>query len=61
MGKTDQPIDIVVAADSSFMLDGLHLHARHVAEQVANRIQGADLWLFHQIGSFQHPLNIAIQ
>ena len=36
-----------------------YAHARYVAEQVANRIHGANLQFFHYFGTFQHMLKIA--
>ena len=41
MGEVDQPIDSVIAADLSLILHGLDLQARHIAEQVASRVDSA--------------------
>ena len=49
---------MVGGADVTFIIDRLDLYARHVAEQVANRIHGADIYLFHHMGWFQHVMNI---
>ena len=58
VAQTDQCIDTVDGADPSFTLHRFDLHVRHVAEQVANRIHGADVSLFHQLDWFQHLMNI---
>jgi hypothetical protein len=57
--QTDQSIDTARSADLSLTLDRLDRHARYVAEQVANRIHGANLQFFHYFGTFQHMLKIA--
>ena len=47
VGKCDQSIHAVVAADFLFIIDSLDLDAKHIAEQVANRLDGADFHIFH--------------
>ena len=46
IGQTYPCIDMVGGADVTFKIDRLDLYARHVAEQVANRIYGVDVPLF---------------
>ena len=66
-GATDHGELALVASEDladldQYRFDGdrgsLDLHARHVAEQVANCIHGASLQNFHFFGRFQHVLNI---
>lgn len=58
VAQTDQCVDTVVGAGLSLALDRLDLNARHVVEQVANCIHGADLWCFHRSSRFQHVMNM---
>ena len=50
VAQTDPCVDMVGGADVTFIIDRLDLYTRHVAEQVANRIHGADIYLFHHMG-----------